>query len=378
MSTIQSEKPKLLIVSDTAVTKSTTQVLAFEPVVREIEALAHLFKSITWMVYRHPSPEARKSLRVPNVVIDFIVLERVGGRTVGAKLYALLKAPQYFLKVLMATRKASVVHSRAPSLPAFFAIIISLFDRKRVYWHKFAGDWGGNKLPYFYSLQRSLLKIAKKSVVTINGKFSNQPLHIRSFENPCITKEELETGAEIGNEKKFTEPLTLLFVGRLSKEKGVDILLEMLANVGVQKRIKELVLVGEGDEKWYKTMSAQLPFSVYFVGGLLRNQLNEWYAKAHILILPSKSEGFPKVVAEAAAYGCVPVVSDVFAISQYIDKSNGLLFSTLDPIEMAKEFETLISNTIVLKERSVNILKMTYSFTYANYIRRVHNEILLK
>lgn len=378
MSIIKPEKPRLLIVSDTAVTKSSTQVLAFEPVVREIEAFAHLFESITWMVYCYPSSEARKSLRVPSVAIDFILLERVGGDSIGAKLYALLKAPQYFLKVLMATRKASVIHSRAPSLPAFFAILISIIDRQRIYWHKFAGNWGGDSLPYFYGLQRSLLKIAKKSVVTINGKFFNQPLHIRSFENPCVTKHEFETGAVIGNGKEFAGPLTLLFVGRLSREKGVDILIEMVKNIDGKGRIKELVLVGEGDTELYKERSAQLSFPVYFLGGLLRNQLNEWYAKAHLLILPSMSEGFPKVVAEAASFGCVPVVSDVFAVSQHIDKSNGLTFKSLDPIEMAKEFDVLIANAVELKKKSVNILKMAYSFSYTNYIQRIQGEILIK
>ena len=61
---------------------------------------------------------------------------------------------------------------------------------------------------------------------------------------------------------------------------------------------------------------------VCLTGWLLREQLNEIYTKCHLIILPSyASEGFPKVLAEAASYGCVPVASNISSIGQYIENN---------------------------------------------------------
>ena len=53
--------------------------------------------------------------------------------------------------------------------------------------------------------------------------------------------------------------------------------------------------------------------------------LNLIYLKCQILILPSYSEGFPKVIPESAAYGCVSIVSDVGSIKHYVKKDHGIL-----------------------------------------------------
>jgi glycosyltransferase involved in cell wall biosynthesis len=55
---------------------------------------------------------------------------------------------------------------------------------------------------------------------------------------------------------------------------------------------------------------------VCFHGYLPRSELDSFYARAHFLLLPSRSEGWPKVLSEAMAYGVVPLVSDVSSIPQ--------------------------------------------------------------
>ena len=67
--------------------------------------------------------------------------------------------------------------------------------------------------------------------------------------------------------------------------------------------------------------------NVKFLGEIDKNHLFKIYEKCHLIILPSNSEGFPKVIAEAGAYGCVPVVSKVGSIIHYINSSNGYLLN---------------------------------------------------
>ena len=62
------------------------------------------------------------------------------------------------------------------------------------------------------------------------------------------------------------------------------------------------------------------------------------YSKCDFIILPSKSEGFPKVIGEAMNYGCIPIVSDVSCISQYIQNGvNGFLIKPITSKEIYKK-----------------------------------------
>ena len=57
-----------------------------------------------------------------------------------------------------------------------------------------------------------------------------------------------------------------------------------------------------------------------------RKELENIYRKSNILIMTSASEGFPKVISEAMAYSCVPLVTCVGDISSHIDSYvNGIL-----------------------------------------------------
>ena len=58
-------------------------------------------------------------------------------------------------------------------------------------------------------------------------------------------------------------------------------------------------------------------------------KLRNLYDTHQIFVLPSYTEGFPKVIAEAASYGCVPIVTNIGSIGQYINKENGILLKDL-------------------------------------------------
>ena len=98
----------------------------------------------------------------------------------------------------------------------------------------------------------------------------------------------------------------------------------------------------------------------------------------HIIVLPSKAEGFPKVIAEAANYGCVPVVSDISALGQYICEGiNGFLIPPKRLYE-GKLIEDLVA---ILKRKDLDKVaqasyEMADDFTFEKYIFRIKKEIL--
>lgn len=102
---------------------------------------------------------------------------------------------------------------------------------------------------------------------------------------------------------------TLLAVGRLHRQKGIDVLLEAFARAGLPEW--RLVLVGEGGERESLARQAEalgIAGRVRFEGAV--PDPAPWYRAADIFVLPSRHEGTPNSLLEAMAYGLPVVVSN--------------------------------------------------------------------
>ncbi|WP_346657117.1 glycosyltransferase [Bradyrhizobium sp. BRP56] len=104
----------------------------------------------------------------------------------------------------------------------------------------------------------------------------------------------------------------LLYVGRLSREKGVGVLLEAVAGTGMPLRI-----VGEGPER--VALEARASGNVTFLGGLSRDEVLREMANARALVVPSLwYEGFPMVVVEAFARGTPVIASEIGGLAEVV------------------------------------------------------------
>ena len=143
----------------------------------------------------------------------------------------------------------------------------------------------------------------------------------------------------INSEKKDT----ILFVGRLSKVKGISILLHAMKYVN--KNI-QLEIVGSGPEKSNITSMIKrlnLKGRVQLLGTQSRPIVNQIMSKSQVLVLPSYHESQGIVILEANANGLPVVASDNSGISQMINhKKNGLLFKTGQVNELAKAINHLL------------------------------------
>lgn len=367
------------MVTDTAMVRKNGRIYAFGPVVRELEVFQELFRSVEWIGFERPElAEDPIMMPVPSDV-HCILLKSSGGDSWVKKTGVVFHLPIMLRTILKSMPGKKVIHTHAPSVPAFIAALLSVLFRKKIWWHKYAGNWGEPHPPFFYGLQRQWLARAHWSKVTINGRWPVQPAHCLSFENPCLTKTEREAGNRMALQKTFEGPLHICFVGNLSPFKGIIALVQALALLP-DDVIGMLKVAGDGPAR--SAVEAiiteyGLGHRVRLLGFQSREQLNALYAESHVLVLPSASEGFPKVVAEAAAYGCVSVVSDVSAIGQYIVTGvNGYLLQERSPEAIASALQQLASDRAALKSYSLAAVQLTERFTYEYFSRRIAAEIL--
>ena len=101
----------------------------------------------------------------------------------------------------------------------------------------------------------------------------------------------------------------LLSVGRLSREKGHDLLLRALAQVRESYPHAHLTILGSGkEESSLRCLSHELHVAEALDLPGQISELSSWYAQATLFVLPSRFEGMPNALLEAAAAG-LPLVS---------------------------------------------------------------------
>ena len=157
------------------------------------------------------------------------------------------------------------------------------------------------------------------------------------------------------NVRKSLDPFSLLFAGRLCRPKGIFDLLLALAKIQTLAPVK-LTIVGDGpDRVELEALSKTLGIEdkVTFVGAVA--SIAPLLRESHGLVLPSYSEGIPRVVMEAFAAG-VPVIGTAIpGIRQLVEEEKtGLLVSVGDPGSLAQALRQLCERPDLAQQMAKN------------------------
>jgi glycosyltransferase involved in cell wall biosynthesis len=110
---------------------------------------------------------------------------------------------------------------------------------------------------------------------------------------------------------------SFVVVGRLTSEKGIDALLRSWGKAPLE-------IVGDGEER--QALAQIAPQSVRFRGAVAASEVPDLLASARALLIPSRSEGLPRVVIEAFAAGVPVIASRVGGLPELVEHGvNGLL-----------------------------------------------------
>lgn len=376
---------RLLIVSHTPHYLENGVPVGWGPTVREIDYLASLFEEIVHIAPLHRGkPEGALAYQAGN--IRFRPVRPSGGERLVDKLSILAHVPSYVRALNEEWRGADVVHVRCPANISIIALLMLALRRyPRLRWVKYAGNWqpNGDSEAWSYAFQRWFLRHQfHRGIVTINGHWSNQRRHVHSFFNPCLTADEIAEAREVSVTKKLSEPVRLIFVGRLERAKGTDRALKILARLKEVRIDASLDLIGDGAERAeFERLAVTLGISrlTTFHGWLPRTALSPLYSQAHVLILPTDSEGYPKVLSEAMAYGVVPVASKVSCIPQYLEGFGvGKTCAPEDVQGFAEAIEWYVRHPSAWRRESKRGTNAAESFSYGRYLQALREVLAMK
>ena len=368
------------IISETPYSKNRDgELLGLDPTVEEIDHLSSLFKQVFHFAPLYntsPPPSFRKHKKTNVKIIPMVPVE---GYDFSRKLKHIFLFIHHLLKLRPYLKKTDIIHFRAPTgFGVLFLPWLLLFWRKKI-WVKYGGSWISKDVPLTFKFQRwLLLHFPKNAIITINSSTRTLERNFLHFFNPCFKESIIEINKKMVHEKNFNNGLDLIFVGRVERNKGIDHILNIFQRIGQMRHINSLKIIGGSKrEKYYREKASKISPKIEMLGLLNRKDIFKIYLKSHILILLSKTEGFPKVVAEAAVFGCVPVVSNFNGISKIIEHgNNGFVMDSYNSNYDYKDFMKILEDKPKLKACSMNIFKKSYNFTYEQYLKKIQNAIL--
>ncbi|TQD33830.1 glycosyltransferase [Haloflavibacter putidus] len=354
------------------------ELVGWGPTISEINHLAEDFDEIIHVAFLYEEEPKTSSLPYTKPNIKFVALPVSGGKTWLEKTNILSNMPKTIATINSVLDKVDVFQFRTPIGFGVYLIPYLTHFVKTKGWYKYAGNWNQQNASLGYRLQRSFLKKQNRKV-TINGSWPNQPENCLTFENPCLTLQERKEGKVILQKINYTGPFQMCFVGRLEDPKGVQRIIDAVASLRDKTHISNIHLVGDGERrKAYEAQVVDKNLPIQFHGFLSRDKVFDLYRNSHFLLLPSTaSEGFPKVIAEAMNYGCIPIVSDVSSIGQYINQKNGFIVNPTTSEKLEEIFSTLAqTKKEELQNKAEKAYAVSEAFTFEHYRHRIQTEIL--
>jgi glycosyltransferase involved in cell wall biosynthesis len=238
-------------------------------------------------------------------------------------------------------------------------------------WIKYAGNWQPAREDVLtYKFQRWILQRGfVRGIVTINGRWRAQAEYIHSFYNPSFSVEALST---MPPRNQFAFPVCLLFVGSINQTKGAGRALEIALRLLASGINLEMDVIGDGDlrsELQTRTMQAGWQGQIHFHGWLPRESVFRFYKRAHFILLPSRTEGWPKVLSEAMAYGVIPLAGNVSSIPQTLQEfKTGMVLNPYDIPAFVAAIHSYLEDPGRWERESGAARQAAKHFTYEAYL----------
>lgn len=198
--------------------------------------------------------------------------------------------------------------------------------------------------------------------VLVYGSWPEQTSNVVPFFTATYTKNEILNTTY----RSFEAPYKFIFVGGLTTGKRPIYAIQLVEKLILKGWDCSLEFFGDGsmrEEIIGYVESHDLDGKVRLHGNQTAAVVKQAYQTCHFLILPSKSEGWPKVVAEAMFWGCTPIASEVSCVPWMLDDGNRGLLLDMDLENDVLSIQNILSNRSKMKSLSEEGIKWSRNYT---------------
>lgn len=312
--------------------------------------------------------------------IEFVVVPEFSLINFKAVSKTLFHLPKLFYLIFKAMKNSNHIHLRCPGNMGLLGSCIQIFFPKKKKTAKYAGNWDiDSNQPFTYKLQRKILSntfLTRNIKVLVYGVWKKQSANIKPFFTATYSENEK---IEI-NPKKLNEVIKFIFVGTLTSGKQPIIAIKLVEELKKRNHDVQLEIYGNGTEKSHLKnyiLENNLGKIISIIGNVSKEDLKFIYRQSHFLILPSKSEGWPKVVAEAMFWGCLPIATPISCVPDMLDNGNRGVLMNSDFNKTVSEVEALLNNQPLYETKINAAINWSGQFTIDKFeeeIKKLLNE----
>ncbi|HEY6099236.1 MAG TPA: glycosyltransferase [Anaeromyxobacter sp.] len=312
----------------------------------QMAAIASLFDEVTLVIGRG-TPRAGGVPLPPAARV--VALPPPSGTDFRRKLSLLAKTPAYLRELARHIRQADVVHTPLPGDIPLLGFLVAVLLRKRVI-ARYGSSWDTNSQTTVGNrVTRGLLRAlagGRRVILATGGGPSEPGRRVHWIFATALSRAEIDLHRP-DLDRRPGSPARLLTIGRLSPEKGVDVLLRALAGLSRRGREVSLTLAGDGPERArLEALAEELGIAdrVRFAGQLAREELGREIAAADLCVAPSRTEGFSKAWLDAFVGGLPVLATQVGAAAAAVgaDGERGWLVPPGDHVALAAALERIL------------------------------------
>ncbi|WP_143102376.1 glycosyltransferase family 4 protein [Lutibacter maritimus] len=337
---------------------------------------------------------------------------------------ALLKIPKICYKIYQAMQWADHIHLRCPGNIGLLGCFVQILFPKKPKTVKYAGNWDRtSKQPRSYRLQKWILSntfLTRNCKVLVYGEWPNQSKNIVPFFTASYSEKEIEAieirsvlgfkkqiphqvrndgyDGQESNEVQHVDSerhpqldwgsqdldfdkqiphqvrndgiLKFIYVGGLTPGKQPLLSVQVIHKLKKNGYNVQLDMYGDGVEKAKITdyiLDNSLEGIIILHGNTSKEIVKKAYQQAHFLVFISKSEGWPKVVAEAMFWGCVPMTSNVSCVPEMLGNGSRGTIVTANLDEIVNAVENYVNNDSLYAHHAQNGMDWSTLYTLEKF-----------
>jgi glycosyltransferase involved in cell wall biosynthesis len=271
-----------------------------------------------------------------------------------------------FWMIFQAMKAAGHIHLRCPGNIGLMGCLVQILFPKKKKTAKYAGNWDPNsQQPLSYRMQKWLLNntfLTRNMQVLVYGEWPGSSKNIKPF----FTATYWESDKLKLTGKELQAPIEFVFAGSLAVGKRPKYALELirfLKNSGMQCRLR---FFGDGSQRRDLEDFIQannLQDTAQLCGNQPAEVVAQAFRESHFAILPSKSEGWPKAVAEAMFWECLPMATPVSCVPYMLDSGRRGIILSLNAQKDSESIRQLMANPEMYRKKVTDAALWSRQFT---------------
>jgi glycosyltransferase involved in cell wall biosynthesis len=319
----------MVVVSSAPLIRKGGKYYAYGPYVSEMALWSRYLSQMDFVCPVWDDPRGTLCAEIPFQIGKVYATADFNLKSFASSCRAVLVSPYNFLQLFRGMRAAGHIHLRCPGNLPLMGCIVQVFFPFRCKSAKYAGNWDPNaSQPASYRFQKWLLSntiLTRRMQVMAYGNWPGSSRNVRPFFTATYT----EADKLPVEPRSFDGSIRMVFIGTLSEGKRPLYALQLVERLRAEGRSATLDFYGNGAERpRLESYISQndLSGSVRMMGNQPPEIVAQAYRDSHFVILPSRSEGWPKAVAEGMFWGCLPLATRVSCVPYMLgDGSRGLL-----------------------------------------------------